>query len=78
MILLPKGKHLYDRIISLQRVGLWCLTPLSTIFQLYIVAVSFIGGETGVHGGNLPQVTDKHYYIMFDHFTKVGGLGTYN
>jgi len=25
-------------------LGLWCLTPHSTIFQ-YIVAVSFIGGE---------------------------------
>jgi len=23
---------------------LWCLTLLSTIFQLYLVAVSFIGG----------------------------------
>ena len=25
-------------------VGLWCLMPLTTIFQLYIMAVSFIGG----------------------------------
>jgi hypothetical protein len=24
-------------------LGLWCLTPLSTIFQLTIVAISFIG-----------------------------------
>jgi hypothetical protein len=24
--------------------GFWCLTPLSTIFQLYMVAVSFING----------------------------------
>ena len=36
----------------------WCLTPLSTICQLNIVAVSFIGGR------NLLQVTDQFYHIM--------------
>jgi len=30
-------------------LGLWCLTPQ---YFSYIVAVSFIGGETGVHGEN--------------------------
>jgi hypothetical protein len=29
---------------SLTMVGLWCLTPLSTINFSYIVVVSFIGG----------------------------------
>ena len=31
-------------MVGLVWFGLLCLTPLSTIFQLYIVAVSFIGG----------------------------------
>jgi hypothetical protein len=40
----------YQYICMLIGLGLYCLTPHSTIFQ-YIVAVSFIGGEdpcTGV------------------------------
>ena len=47
-------------------IGLWCLTPFSTIFQLYR-GVSFIsGGNRGVpeENHNLPQVTDKIYHIL--------------
>ena len=51
--------------------GLWCFTPLSTIFS-YIVAVSFIvlPGENR----RLPKVTDKLCYIMLHrvHFVLVG------
>ena len=36
--------NIYQCICMLIGLGLWCLTPLSTIFQ-YIVAVSFIGVE---------------------------------
>jgi hypothetical protein len=39
----------YQCICMLIGLGWWCLMPFSTIFQ-YIVAVSFIGGETGVPG----------------------------
>ena len=53
-------------------VGLWCLTPRSTIFHLqciYIVAVIFIGGIkrstwTLEKTTDLSQVTDKLYHIM--------------
>jgi len=43
-------------------VGLWCLMPLSTIFQLYRGG-QFIGGENQ-STQRKPQVTDKLYHIM--------------
>jgi len=33
-------------------LGLWCLTPLSLMFQLYRGVQSFFVKETGVRGGN--------------------------
>ena len=42
--------------------GLWCLTPLSTIFQLYHGGQILLVEETGVPGEN--QRHNKLYHIM--------------
>jgi hypothetical protein len=51
-------------------LGLWCLTPLSTIFQIYHDSQFLLVEETGVHRlsgetTDLSQVTDKLYHIMW-------------
>jgi hypothetical protein len=63
------------------RLGLWCLTPLSTIFQLYRGGKFLLVEETGVPEKitNLSQVTDKFDHIMWYrvHFV-MGGIPTHS
>jgi hypothetical protein len=61
-----EGKRLYVALNFLQVCGLWCLMPLSTIFQLYRCVQFQLVEETGVPGENYrpAEGTDKLYHIM--------------
>jgi hypothetical protein len=57
---------------------LWCLMPLSTIFQLF-VAVRFIGGGNLRTITDLLQVIDKRYRIMlYQVHLDMNGVRTHN
>jgi len=56
-------------VLKEKGLWLWCLTPLPTIFQLYLGG-QFIVGEIEVYPektSDMLQVTNKHYYIELHH-----------
>ena len=48
LLLLFSTKFIYSESTGITRGGLWCLTPLSTIFQFYRGIVNYEMGSTTV------------------------------
>ena len=72
---------IFGVLVPFEWLGLWCLMPLSTIFQLYHGGQLYWRRKPGYPEKtiDLPQVTHKLYHMMLNRVhLAMGGVQTYN
>ena len=73
--------HIVFAMLDWVGIGIWCLTPLSKIFQLYTMAVNLIGGgnrSTRRKPPTCPKTLTNCHIMLYRVHLAMSGICTHN